>query len=113
MQITIVFRYPALAKLGCLESEGYIELAYLLYDCKYEVMINDARKILLEYYTEYSLSPDKLSNIDYHIEGRFGKRCSIEQFEIFLQNNSVNRIIKKEPIFNWKKGDHRYFLHFY
>ena len=48
IQITIFFNYPAKLILEGLERDAVVELAFLLYDADYRIVINDARSIMLE-----------------------------------------------------------------
>lgn len=83
-QMTLFFNYPAVAKISNLKSPAVIELAYLLYDKEYEIVLNDARKVLYDYRRDYSFEPEKLSDIDFHIEGCYGYHCSKETYDEYI-----------------------------
>lgn len=83
-QITIVFNYPAIAKINTLESPAMIDLAYLLYDRDYPEVINDARTILYDYKRDYTFEPEKLHFADYHIEGAYGIPVSKESYDRYI-----------------------------
>lgn len=104
-QITIVYNYPAKAIISGLEKDAVVELVYLLYDCDYEIVLNDARIILYDFYKRgYIFQPEKLNNIDYHIEGCYGKAIDIESYNRMLEKGSKKitaRICKKSMLKNW------------
>ncbi len=110
-QITVFFNYPAKAVLRNFSEPACVELVMLLYDCDYEMVINDARAILYQYYKDYSFEPEKLHYIDYHIEGRLGEQISYEQYDAMLKYQTV-RIIKKAPSFGWNRNAHHEYCHF-
>lgn len=116
-QITIFFNYPATAvNIEGLGRPAVIELAYLLYDCEYEMVINDARAILYDYRRDYSFDPNRLHFIDYHIEGTYGKAYPVEVFEEYLSGkhgHGVTLFVKRAPLHGWSK-DHKkefFYLH--
>lgn len=112
-QITIVFNYPAKLVLSNLDRPAAIELAYFLYDCEYEMVINDARAILYDYRRDYSFAPETLHCIDYHMEGSYGIPIPIEVFDEYqsgVHGHGVVCFIKKAPLRNWKKEDKRHFF---
>lgn len=49
IQISVFFNYPAITKIEGLKKPAMIDLAHLLYDVEYEMVLNDARTILYEY----------------------------------------------------------------
>lgn len=103
-QITISFNYPAKAIISTLEKPAIVELVYLLYNTEYEIVINDARQILYDYKRDYSFAPEKLHNIDYHIEGCYGQPCSIEKYDEYIYGEHGGVIFFMEriaPIKDW------------
>lgn len=103
-QITIRFNYPATLK--GFEPHSVIEIAYLLYDCDYRQVINDAQAILLEYKQCYSFDPSKLRMIDYHIEGCVGRAVPPEVYEEYLSGehgHGVFYFMRIAPIKNWTR----------
>lgn len=112
-QISISFNYPAI--LVCNGIEGaVIDLAYLLYNEDYEWVINDATHILLEYKKYKTFSPKKLNYVDYHIEGAYGKPCSIEKYEEYLYGNHGHTVFimrKCHMLENWTLTNKRNFFH--
>ena len=114
IQITIVFNYPAVAKIHSLKAPAVIELAYLLYDSPYELVINDARMILYEYKYDYSFSPDNLHNVDYHIEGSYGKPIPIEVYDEYIRGEHGHTVFffnKKAALRGWTLDTNRKFFH--
>ena len=113
-QMTLFFNYPAVAKISNLTSPAVIELAYFLYDREYEIVLNDARNVLYDYRRDYSFEPEKLHDIDFHIEGCYGYHCSKETYDAYINGghgHGVCMIIKKAPIQNWKVDDQVQFFH--
>lgn len=113
-QISIVFNYPAKAILSSLEKPAAIDLACLLYKSKYEIVINDARKILYDYYDTYTFDIEKLNFDDYHIEGCYGTPCPVERYDKYISgehNSPVCFFVKKGKISNWTLEDKRCFFH--
>jgi hypothetical protein len=113
-QITIFFNYPATANISILDRPAVIELAYLLYDCEYEMVINDARTILYDYRKNFSFAPEMLHYIDYHIEGTYGKAIPVEVYDEFQKGNhghGVVSFIKRGLIRGWKKGEDKQFFY--
>lgn len=113
-QMTLFFNYSAVAKISKLRSPAVIELAYLLYDREYELILNDARKVLYDYRRDYSFEPEKLNFIDYHIEGRYGYHCSKEKYDDYVSgkhNQGVCFMIKVAPIKNWLPDDKKLFFY--
>ncbi|MCR4719077.1 MAG: HNH endonuclease [Firmicutes bacterium] len=111
-QITIVFNYPAVAKISTLDSPAVIELAYLLYDCEYEMVINDARTILLDYMKRNVFEPEKLHNVDYHIEGTYRKPYSKKTYDEYIKSGrSVCFFVKKAPMLGWNLKEPKNFFH--
>ncbi len=109
-QITIVFNYPAKLILSNLERPAAVELAFFLYDCEYEMIINDARAILYDYRRDYSFAPESLHCIDYHIEGSYGKPIPIEIFDEYQSGkhgHGVVCFIKKAPLREWRRDENR------
>ena len=114
-QITVFFNYPATAvNIFDLDRPAVIELAYLLYDREYEMVLNDARAILYDYYRDYSFDPNKLHFIDYDIEGTYGKACPIEEFEEYLNGkhgHGVVLFVKKALLRGWSKENTKEILY--
>ena len=109
-QITIFFNYPAKLILSNLERPAALELAFFLYDCEYEMVINDARAILYDYRRDFSFAPEKLHCIDYHMEGSYGTPIPVEYFDEYqsgIHGNNVVCIIKKSPLKGWNKDEKR------
>ena len=104
-QIAIAFNYPAKGKIMELNNEKQlIDLVYLLYDSEYEIVLNDARKILYDYKRDYTFELEKLCCADYHIEGCYGEQPSLEAYDKYIEGNQNSMIvyIVKEPIReNW------------
>lgn len=114
IQMTIVFNFPAVAKISTLSSPAVIDLAYLLYDCEYELVLNDARKILYDYRRDCSFEPEKLHDADYHIEGAYSTPYSKEAYDRYIQGGHGHTVFffnKKAPLENWKVEDQRQFFH--
>lgn len=112
-QITIVFNYPAKLILSNLGRSAVLELAFFLYDCEYEMVINDARAILYDYRRDFSFAPETLHCIDYHMEGSYGTPVPIEYFDKYKDGIHRNRtacFIKKAPLAGWKKGDNQQYF---
>ncbi len=110
IQIAIAFNYPAIAKIKALDKPAVIEIAYLLYDKEYEVAINDARGILYDYYHYNIFEPEKLHDIDFHIEGRYGEPCPKEVYDEYIRGghgHAVFYIHKKAQILGWTKEQPR------
>lgn len=113
-QITIVFNYPAKLILSNLEKSAVIEMAFFLYDCEYEIVINDARAIMYDYRRDYTFDPEALHAIDYHIEGKYGTPIPVELFDEYQQvdrGHTVVYFVKKAPIKGWKKGENKQFFY--
>lgn len=113
-QITIVFNYPAIAKISTVEGPAVIDLAYLLYDRDYPEVINDARTILYDYNRNYTFEPEKLHFADYHIEGEYRLPVSKEAYDSYIEGghgHTVFFFIKKAPMLGWKAEEQRQFFH--
>ena len=113
-QITIVFNYPAVAKISTLESPAVIKLAYLLYDRDYPEVINDARTILYDFKREGSFEPEKLHHSDYHIEGEFGLPVPKEEYDRYIEGNHGHAVLffnRKAPMLGWKVDEKRHYFH--
>lgn len=113
-QMTLFFNYPAQAKISNLNSPAVIELAYLLYDREYELVLNDARKILYDYKRDYSFEPEKLNESDFQIEGSYGYHCSKESYDAYIKGNhghGICMMIKTAPIKNWRPEDRKQFFY--
>lgn len=114
IQIAVVFNYPAIAKIEGLEKPAVIDLAYLLYDVEYEMVLNDARTILYDYRRDYTFVPEMLHHVDYHIEGCYGKHCPVEVYDRYIaggHGHGVAFIYKKAPISNWTLDNKKQFFH--
>lgn len=104
-QISIVFNYPA--KLICDNINGaIIDSAFLLYDKDelYEIVINDARRIMLEYSKSKTFTPSKLSFVDYKFEGEYREQPSLEFYEEYIYGSHSSVVAFKEKehmIKNW------------
>ena len=111
-QITIFFNYPAKLILSNMERPAVVEVAFFLYECEYEMVINDARAILYDYKRGYSFAPELLHCIDYHIEGSYGTQIPVEIFDKFQnRRKGLVCIIKKAPLTNWVKNENRQFFY--
>lgn len=113
-QITIVFNYPAIAKISTVESPAVIDLAYLLYDRDYPEVINDARTILYDYNRDYTFEPEKLHFADYHIEGEYRLPVSKEIYDRYIEGghgHTVFFFVKKAPMLGWKVEEQKRFFH--
>ena len=114
IQMTIVFNYPAIAKISSINSPAVIELVYLLYDCEYEIVLNDARAILYDYEYNHTFDPEKLHDSDYHIEGAYGIPWPIERYNRYIEGghgHAVCFFVKKSPIKGWKVEEQRKFFY--
>ena len=115
-QISIVFNYAA--KFICENIDNaVIELAVLLYDKdeSYEMVINDARHIMLEYSQHKTFTPSKLSFVDYHIEGEYREQSPLELYERYINGGhgcAIAYIEKKHMIENWNLENPRRFFWF-
>ena len=112
-QITIVFNYPAIAKISSIESPAVIDLAYLLYDRNYPEVINDARTILYDYKRDLSFEPEKLHFADYHIEGSYGSPVSKEAYDRYIEGDHGHAVFfftKASPKLGWKVEEQRCFF---
>lgn len=111
-QITISFNYPAKAVISTLKKPTIIELAYLLYDTAYEIVINDARQIFYDYLNDFSFVPEKLHNIDYCIEGCYGNLWSIDKYNAYLDGEygAIFFMNKIAPLKNWTLDNPQKFL---
>lgn len=113
-QITIMFNYPAKAIISNLDKAAVIELVYLLYDAEYEVVLNDARQILYDYRRDFSFEPEKLHDVDFHIEGEYGIAAPVECYDEYLKGghgHTVGFIDSCAPIRNWRVEDKRQFFY--
>ena len=114
-QITISFNYPATAvNIEGLDRPAVIELAYLLYDCEYEMVINDARAILYDYRRDYSFDPNRLHFIDYQIEGAYRKAYPVEMHDEYLSGkhgHGMALFIKRAPLRGWNKDNKKEFFY--
>lgn len=114
IQIVVVFNYPAIAKIKNLTAPAVIDLAYLLYDREYEMVLNDARTILYDYHKNGIFEPEMMHDIDYHIEGAYGFPGNKELYDKYIEGNhghTVFFITKKAPMLNWQKDDQRKFFY--
>ena len=114
IQMTIFFNYPAVARISGLDSPAVIDLAYLFYDCEYEMVINDARMILYDYRREYVFEPEKLHDADFHIEGSFGIPASIDWYNKYIEGghgHTVAFIHKTAYIKGWRVEDQKQFFY--
>jgi hypothetical protein len=112
-QISVFFNYPATLKCDGIEG-AVIDLVYLLYDEDYEMVINDARHILLEYDKHKTFSPQKLSFADYHIEGAYGKPIPLEIYDEYINGehgHTVTFIEKSYMKTNWTLDDKKTFFY--
>ena len=102
-QISIVFNYSA--RLICDNiHDAVIDMAFLLYDDSYEMVINDARHIMLEYSRNKTFTPSKLSFIDYKFEAEYRNQTPIEYYDRYISgehSSPVCWIEKKHMIENW------------
>ena len=113
-QITIVFNYPAIAKISTVESPAVIDLAYLLYDRDYPEVINDARTILYDYKRDFTFEPEKFHVADYHIEGAYSLPVSKEAYDRYIEGGHGHTVFffnKKAPMLGWKAEEQRRFFH--
>ena len=113
IQITIFFNYPAKLILDGLERAAVAELAFLLYDDDYRIVINDARSIMLDYQSKYEFIPEKLRFIDYQIEGSYGVARDISWFEEYIagiHGLGVALLNRVAPIKNWTKEQKREYI---
>lgn len=114
IQIAIAFNFPAIAKIKNLSSPAVIDLAYLLYDREYELVLNDARTILYDYIRDGTFEPEMMHDIDYHIEGAYGVPVNREAYDRYIEGghgHTVCYFTKVAPLENWKKDDRRQFFH--
>ena len=114
IQIAVVFNYPAIAKIEGLEKPAVIELAHLLYDAEYEMVLNDARTILYDYRRDYSFAPQMLHDVDYHIEGCYGTPWPIEVYNRYIAGGHGHGVViihRTAPISNWTLDDKRQFFY--
>lgn len=114
IQMTICFNYPAIAKISTLKEPAAIETAYLLYDCEYEMVINDARTILYNYKREHIFQPEMLHHSDYHIEGVYGTPCPIENYDRYIEGGHGHTVFfmnELAPITGWRVEEQRQFFH--
>lgn len=112
-QITIVFNYPAVAKISTLDKPAVIEMAFLLYDKEYPEVINDAKKILFDYYNYGIFEPQKLNWADYQIEGHYGVPISKEAYDKYISGGHGHTIFymeRKAPLLGWTVNEHRQLL---
>ena len=96
--MTIVFNYPATSQIESVNEPSVIQLAYLLYDCEYEIVINDVRTILYNYKSYHSFSINDLHCIDYNINGSRGNSIPIDIYNEYLNINAINYFYKKAPL---------------
>lgn len=114
IQISVFFNYPAVAKVEGLKKPAMIDLAHLLYDAEYEMVLNDARTILYDYRREYSFEPEMLHSVDYRIEGCYGKPCPVEVYDRYIaggHGHGVAFIVSAGPIDNWTLDNKRQFFY--
>ena len=81
-------------------------MAFLLYDkdTPYEIVINDARHIMLEYSYYKTFTPSKLNFIDFQIEGEYRQQPPIQLYERYVNgehHSPIAYIEKKHMIENW------------
>lgn len=96
-----------------LERDAVVELAFLLYDADYRIVINDARSIMLDYRNNYEFIPNKLRFIDYQIEGSYGVAPGIKWFEEYISGkhgHGVALLNRVAPIKNWTKEKKREYI---
>ena len=113
IQTAIMFNYPAIARISGLNSPAVIDLAYLLYNREYETVINDARSILLDYKMGYYFEPEKLHDVDFHIEGCYGFPCPKEVYDEYIaggHGHAVSYVNKLAPRLGWRIEDQHCFL---
>ncbi len=110
-QITIVFNYPAtlrVEKSNNFDVLARIELAYLLYEDDYLIVLNDADSILRDYYEKYIFYPEKLRFIDYVIEGRvIENMVTPEEYNLRLERTRCPHLVKKSLLRGWKREDRK------
>lgn len=114
IQIAVFFNYPAVARIKGLEKPALIDLVHLLYDCEYEMVLNDARTILYDYRRDYSFEPEMLHHTDYHIEGCYGEPCPVEVYDKYIAGGhgyGVVYIVNAGPIDNWTLDKKRQFFY--
>lgn len=113
-QITIMFNYPATLILEGFDHPAAIESVYLLYEGDYRKVILEAQKILFDYKEDFSFIPEKLSAIDYHIEGCIGKVASLDVFCQYLSGQHGHGVVYFEriaPLEDWTKDkNENYFV---
>lgn len=110
IQIAVFFNYPAIAKIEGLEKPAVIDLAHLLYDAEYEIVLNDTRSILYDYRRDFSFAPEMLHYVDYHIEGCYGKPVPVELYNSYIAGGHGHRVViikRIAPISNWTLDDKR------
>lgn len=110
IQITIVFNYPAIAKISTLDRPAVIEMAFLLYDKEYPEVINDARKILNDYCNYGVFELEKLNCADFQIEGQYGVPISKEKYDRYIKGghgHTIFYIERKAPLLGWMVGEQR------
>lgn len=113
IQITIVFNYPAIAKISSIHNPALIDLVYLLYDRDYPEVINDARTILYDYKRDYTFEPEKLHFSDYHIEGTYGAPVPKEIYDKYIEGSHGHTVFffnRKAPMLGWRVEEQRQFF---
>jgi len=114
IQMTIAFNYPAKLILSSVNASAIIETAYFLYDLEYEMVINDARKILYDYHRDFSFDPEKLHDADFHIEGRYGNLYPIDIYNKYIVGGhgcGIFFFVKRAPISNWSLETRKQYLY--
>ena len=114
-QISVVFNYPA-RLIWDNPNEVKIYLVHLLYDknTSYEMVINDARHIFIEYNDYKTFNPNRLNFVDFIIEGEYGNQPSIDYYTEYINgnhNHTVAYVERKAMIDGWKSTDNRHCLH--
>ena len=88
-QISIVFNDNVYLSNGIEKIGQPINSIFLLYDCDYRLVINDAEQILLEYKTNRKFRLDKLNYIDIKYELSTFIDLSEQEFEEVINGNRM------------------------
>ena len=62
----------------------------------------------------YTFVPEKLHDVDFHIEGSYGIAAPVEVYNEYLaggHGHCVSFVIKKAPISNWTLNNKHQFFH--
>ncbi|NBK96821.1 MAG: hypothetical protein EOM50_02155 [Erysipelotrichia bacterium] len=105
-QISIVFNYPSVLNLKDFKYHSVINLAYLLYDLDYKMVLHDGQGILDDYLYNFEFRPDKLKFIDYYIEGQVGKPIPLTAYLDYLKGSHGHAIAffrRKQQLYGWTK----------